>query len=368
MRLFILLFFSLGFVACDSAPRSPFDGPDDDPDRPPAATLCTLPDEQIVSGGPGKDGIPALTNPATIDAGDATYLAESDRIIGLIFEGEPLAIPHNVLWWHEIVNYNFPSARLAVTYCPLTGSSIVFDRANIGDAELGVSGLLYNNNLIMYDRNTDEALWSQMLSGAGCNSSKETALATRAHIEMTWAGWKALYPDTKVLSPSTGHTRDYSRYPYGDYERLDNSNLLFPQLPWDQRRLPKERALGIPLVEGEGIVFPFGELDALGAMAAVETFYNETDYLILWDRGKQAATAFYPMTTDGEAVRIVSENEILVDATTGSEWGVDGLARTGAMAGKRLQPVEEAYVAFWFAWATFHPNLELYTRSSAKAL
>ena len=193
----------------------------------PVINACDLPSSEIVNGGPGKDGIPALTNPPLVASDAVRYLAETDRVIGLILDDKPVAIPHNILWWHEILNYDGATQKIAVTYCPLTGSSIVFDREAIGGAELGVSGLLYQNNLIMYDRNEEEALWSQMLSGARCSSSKGFPLESVSHVEMSWGGWKAIHPDTQVLSASTGFSRNYTQYPYGDYEEVDNSRLLF---------------------------------------------------------------------------------------------------------------------------------------------
>ena len=262
----LLVIVLIGFSACGS--ENPVGSFGDDPlsddftDRPGESSLdgfCTLPNDQVVSGGPGKDGIPALTDPPTFAAAEATYMAEEDRVIGLVIDGVPVAIPHNILWWHEIVNYNTSSEQLAVTYCPLTGSSIVFDRAVVGGAELGVSGLLYNNNLIMYDRNTEEALWSQMLSGAGCESSKNVSLTSIPHIEMSWAGWTDLHPNTRVISSSTGFTRNYTRYPYGNYEDLNNPDLLFRQPALDERRPPKERVLGIPARWRTGVGVPVWE-------------------------------------------------------------------------------------------------------------
>lgn len=115
---------------------------------------CSIPEDQIFSGGVGQDGIPALTDPALVEAGsaEASYLRDHDRVIGLELGDAYVAVPHNILWWHEIVNFNAVEPKLAVTYCPLTGSSIVFDRAAAGDVEFGVSGLLFQNNLMMYDR------------------------------------------------------------------------------------------------------------------------------------------------------------------------------------------------------------------------
>ena len=351
-----------GLAACDSGGPSSTGGIDgfEFPDETANGTACELPVGEIVNGGPGKDGIPALTDPPLVPAGEAGYLNDNDRVIGVFLNGEPVAIPHNVLWWHEIVNYSAAGDGLAVTYCPLTGSSIVFDRSAIGGAELGVSGLLYNNNLIMYDRNEQEALWSQMLSGAGCESSKNVSLTTVAHVEMSWRGWKSLYPGTSVISSSTGFSRNYQRYPYGDYEVESNTELLFRQPAYSDSRPPKERVLGIPGGSGRALLFPFGKLEETGALAAVSDQFEGRNVIVLWDTEKRAAAAFEPRTLNGDPVQIRVQNGQFVDQATGSLWQVDGLAISGSLSGQRLEPVAEAYVAFWFAWATFHPEARIF--------
>ena len=326
----------------------------------PVINVCDLPSDEIVDGGPGKDGIPALTNPPLVAAEEISYLAESDRVIGLILDGNPVAIPHNILWWHEILNYDGATQNIAVTYCPLTGSSIVFDRAAIGGAELGVSGLLYQNNLIMYDRNTEEALWSQMLSGARCNSSKGFPLATVDHVEMSWSGWRAIHPDTQVLSASTGFSRNYTQYPYGDYEEVNNDRLLFQMDTIDCRRPPKERVLGIPGENGTAMTFPFGLLDEIGPKARVSIVFEGELVMVLWDRDKQSAVAFRPWTENGVNIDIVITGDQFVDGDTGTVFEVNGMGIDGELAGEQLQVIDEAYVAFWFAWPAFHPQTELF--------
>ena len=327
------------------------------------ATLdaCELPNNMIVSGGPPKDGIPALTNPPLVAADEATYLNDSDRIIGLMLDGSPVAVPHNILWWHEIMNYDGVTDKIAITYCPLTGSSIVFDRDAIGGAELGVSGLLYNNNLIMYDRNETEALWSQMLTGARCNSSKGVTLVTVNHVEMTWGGWKALHPGTQVISGSTGFNRNYRQYPYGSYEEENNSTLSFPlSTGIDCRRPPKERALGIPGLSGSALTFPFGLLDELGEKAVVRTNFEGQEVVVLWDREGASAVAFRPQTEDGVVVNISVQNGEFRDELSNSVFQVDGIGIDGPFAGQSLQAIDEAYVAFWFAWPAFHPRTMIF--------
>ena len=212
---------------------------------------CNLDLTFFRDGGVGRDGIPALTDPAFISANpdpDNAYVEPEDRVVGIILDGQPFAIPHNVLWWHEIVNLNRGGEQLAVTYCPLTGSSMVFDRASVDGDEFGVSGLLWQNNLIMYNRRTSESLWPQMLGQARCGPSKGQFLGRFPAVEMTWAGWKLAHPNTLVVSAAEDQGRDWATYPYGNYESLSNSEFLFRDAmpPRDSRRPAKERVLGIP--------------------------------------------------------------------------------------------------------------------------
>lgn len=359
-----LLCASVLIVGCDASASGDLDDMSRTTDcsvsEPTQVNACDLPDDEIFLGCSGRDCIPALTNPSLVESDQISYLNDGDRVIGLILDGSPVAIPHNILWWHEIINYDGVTDQIAVTYCPLTGSSIVFDRAAIGGAELGVSGLLYQNNLIMYDRNESQALWSQMLTGARCNSSKGVTLATISHVEMTWGGWKELHPGSQVISGSTGFSRNYTQYPYDDYEIESNSDLLFPLENLDCRRPPKERVLGIPGEDGTALTFPFGMLDEMGAKVVVQTNFEGQEVVVLWDREKRSAVAFNPETEDGVAVDISVQNDRFVDVISNSVFQPDGLSVEGSLASQSLRSIEEAYVAFWFAWPAFHPNTMIF--------
>ncbi len=335
-------------------------GPSGEGGRGSTPLSCSIPTSEIFDGGPGKDGIPALSDPPLVGAFDAgtEYLLDADRVIGLVVEGQALAIPHNIGWWHEIVNLSLGTRQLAVTYCPLTGSSLAFDRGVIGGAELGVSGLLFRNNLIMYDRSTSESLWPQMLRGARCGPREGTELPMVPVAEMTWSGWRSLHPDTRVVSGDLRSGRNYRVYPYGDYERTSNARTLFP-VAIDGRRAPKERVLGIPDGEG-GIAFPFGELGKEGIVAVAHRSVAGRPLVVFWDATRRAAVAHEPRIGDRALTFAVEDGEI-VDAETDSRWRVDGYATAGPLRGSRLEPVPQAYVAFWFAWAAFQPAAEIWT-------
>lgn len=322
---------------------------------------CTIQTDRLVDGGVPRDGIPSLDGftpgddrLVEKDASSASYLEDDNRIIGLLFGDQALAVPHNILWHHEIVNVDdWAGQTFAVTYCPLTGTSLAFDRSVIDGAEFGVSGLLFNNNLTMFDRRDDESLWPQMNREANCGASVGTDLAMLPVMEMTWKKWRELHPNTKVISSETGFSRNYttSGYPYGNpdpessYERPNNDNLLF-DMPIDDRRPPKERLLGIPNGDG-GLAVPFGELDDGSEARAVEVTVGGTDMVVLWRADAEGAMAYHPRTQSGQSLSLAVEDGRFVDET-GRTWTLDGRAEDGSA---RLEPVQTAYVAFWFAWA-----------------
>lgn len=318
---------------------------------------CSIPNSQIFSGGVGKDGIPALTNPDLVQVGspETSYLLADDRVIGLVVGQQAFAVPINILWWHEIVNLDVEGRQLAVTHCPLTGSSLVFDRASLDGAELGVSGLLYRNNLIMYDRTSQESLWPQMIRGARCGPKGGQQLDMFPAVEITWSGWQTLHPQTLVVGSNTEFGRNYRRYPYGDYDRIDNPDLLFPFSGIDGTRPPKERTLGIPEGEG-GRSYPYGILEELGSVAVV----LEAENVIFWDGSRQAAMA-YSRILDSDTLDFRVVDGQIRDAQTESNWQVNGVALSGPLAGRKLSAVAEAYVSYWFAWAAFHPGATMWS-------
>ena len=184
-----MLSFALVLATCGGGDgTSP---PQQNDDVPPEDAFCSIPEAEIVSGGVGRDGIPALRNPlfVPVDHAEAGYLRDYDRVIGIEIDGELLAIPHNILWWHEIVNLDDYGIPLAVSYCPLTGSSMVFDRTVVNGNDFGVSGLLYNNNLIMFNRRGDggqESFFPQMMRGARCGPLDGSPLPMYPSVEMRW--------------------------------------------------------------------------------------------------------------------------------------------------------------------------------------
>ena len=340
--------------------------------------LCRTIIDDVISAAT-IDGIPALQLRDSDLVGPFSasldFLSPIDRVIGLQVDGQYLAVPLNILWWHEILNLN--DHGLAITHCPLTGSSMVFERAVASGAEFGVSGMLFQNNLVMYDRAAvfgEETLWPQMLAGAFCGPSEGKKLTMVAAIEIEWANWLALHPDTRVVSgldvefhgSPEGVARDYTVYPYGDYKVESNENTLDPLENLDIRRPPKERILGIPFVDGQGgIAFPFGALRdaAVGDLTVVHTILGDGSegqggvdpVVVFWDGLAAAAVAFTPATATRDLTFEVRDGAF-VDVETGTQWSIEGKGLSGPLAGDQLRTIAEGYVSFWFAFSQFFPN------------
>lgn len=189
---------------------------------------------KILDGWPGKDGIPAINTPKFITqkqaAKSASYLWEDDLWIVLHRWDEARFYGYDVLVWHEIVNDEIAGEKVSVTFCPLCGSAIVYDRWDVNGREVnfGVSGKLYNSNLLMYDTH-DETLWSQSLWEAVTGDQLGTRLNVVKSQLMNYIEFQEKFPDGVVLSNDTGYFRKYGEIPYGNYDT--NEEIYFPA-PW----------------------------------------------------------------------------------------------------------------------------------------
>lgn len=362
-------------AACSSEPGAT--GPGESPSGPspsPSQLTCDIDESLIDDGGVGIGAIPALHDPTLVEAGGpgTDYLRTEDqagtenirvhdRVVVFRLDGEWVAVPHNILWWHEVVHFPAALTDFVVTYCPLTGSSLVFDYGDLPVSRFQVSGLLMSNNLMMRDPETG-SLWPQMYRAAACGSERGTPLPVVPSIDTRWERWKALHPETRVVSSNTGFGRNYDRYPYNLYE-LPDSPPLFEVQDLDQRRPIKERVLGLPVDRG-GVAYPFGELSTGSRTAVVRDTVAGEPVVVFWDERAVTGAAYEPRA-DGRELGFEVRDGSIVDLETGSTWRYDGFAVEGPLAGTRLEPVEEAYVSFWFAWAIFQPETEIWTRADA---
>lgn len=223
---------------------------------------ASIPLEKILSGGPGKDGIPALTNPAFVSVAEAKkFLKDDMEGIKVTVGNTTRFYPYNILVWHEIVNDVIEGKPLVVTFCPLCGSAIVFDTPET----FGVSGKLYESNLLMYDKTT-ESLWSQIKGEAVVGERTGAKLAIYPSQIISFKDIKERYKDAEVLSTKTGHSRDYTFYPYGGYN--ESSDTIFPVSVKDNRFPAKEIMYAVNVGE-KSAVFTFKDLSETPATLSV---------------------------------------------------------------------------------------------------
>lgn len=265
-----------------------------------------IPVHEIHHGGPPRDGIPAIDEPKFISADEARYMADTDRVLGLIINRQAKAYPVKILNWHEIVN----DKEAVISYCPLCGTGMAFKSSGM---DFGVSGLLYNSDMLLYDRQT-ESLWSQIMTQAINGPLKGKKLEMLVVDHTSWQNWKEQHPDTRVLSNKTRYSRDYSKSPYGNYE--SSEQLYFPVNQRSKQFHPKEKVIGIEL-NGKYKAYAFSELD-------------------------QSAS---PIITD-----IFSGLSVEIQFNSQHRSG------TVKIAGKSSAVI----TAYWFAWYAFHPETEIY--------
>ncbi|MBI4544576.1 MAG: DUF3179 domain-containing protein [Gemmatimonadetes bacterium] len=317
--------------------------------------MCELDPELMAGGGPPPDGIPALRKPRMVGPSDPSlgYLEDGDRVLGVVIDGQARAYPHNILWWHEIINDTLGGRAFAVTFCPLTGSGLAFESAIRGRViDFGVSGLLFANNLVMYDRGAGELYGPQLEVAGRCQGFNGVEPSLIPILETSWARWKQLHPDTRVVTGDLDFGRNYRRYPYGSYANLGNPELLFP-MRIDQTRLAKERVLGIRVGANGGRGYPFGELADLGDVAAVNEEVDGRPIVVLYEQAAGETAAAYERRLNGRTLTFEAGGGGFRDRETGSRWDIGGRAVAGPLAGQRLRGVENAYVVFWFAWRAF---------------
>ena len=312
-----------------------------------------IPQDQVFDGGPGKDGIPALSIPKLVTLDQATYLSDHNLVLGFSKDGEYRAYPHNILDWHEIINDDLLGDEIAVTYCPLTGTGIGWNReVNGGTTTFGVSGLLYNTNLIPYDRETDSN-WCQISMLCVNGELKGKSIKTYHIVETTWKTWKKMFPDSKVISESTGYSRNYRTYPYGDY-RTNNERLLFPVSVNDGRLPAKERVLTV--VENEKAkVYRFRDFDN-GTARLVHDQFEELKLLIIGSKKENFIVAFKLSTEDLAHTFTIADGDqeaVVFEDDNGNQYDFMGNVVSGPNIGSKLLAAR-SFMAYWFSVPAFY--------------
>ena len=309
--------------------------------------------DEVRWGGVARDGIPPLKDPITTTASEATYLADSDIVFGVVVNGEARAYPKRILAWHEMVKDTVGGTPINGVYCTLCGSMIVyFPKDDTGlHHELGTSGFLYRSNKLMYDHAT-KSMWSTIkgepvigpLVGRGIKLPVHNVVTTN------WGQWKSDHPATRVLSLQTGHHRDYGEgVAYRDYFATDR--LMFTVPSEDRRLKNKDEVFIIRHDENEE---PLAiAADFLSQNPTYHDKIADLDFVVATD----ASGANRAFESGQHKFQAGAARNQLTDET-GRVWKVTEEALVAADDEERLKRLP-SHRAFWFGWYAVHPQTRL---------
>ncbi len=318
--------------------------------------LWSIPVDEVFQGS-GKDGIISIDSPVFIDATNlevGTYMSDEDLIIGIVKGSVIKAYPHKILDWHEVVNDDVSGEKITISYCPLTGTAFGWE-SKVGNefTQFGVSGFLYNSNLILYDRKSGSN-WSQLrlkcVNGEFIGSDPKIVNI----VETTWKAWKKMYPNTEILSNNQGLNRNYNLYPYGSYKE-DHSFLLFPVSASDNSISNKIRVHAI-LKNPQAKVFQFKDF---GNGKAIKSDFLTDSILIVGN-----PDMIHSYVLGAEHANLIFEYdfstpEYYFKDNEGNKWNILGEAISGPRKGEVLSPTI-SLMSYWFAIPAFFKNIEIY--------
>jgi hypothetical protein len=324
---------------------------------------------EIMSGGPPKDGIPAIDNPKFVLSEDADgWLDAREPVIVVQHQEHARAYPLQILIYHEIVNDTFRGLPISVTFCPLCNASIVFDRRVNGKLlDFGTTGKLRKSDLVMYDRQT-ESWWQQFIGTSIVGEYMGTKLKEIPSQIVAYEDFKKAYPSGEILSKKTGHFRPYGRNPYRGYDKIGDQPFLFTD-PVDKRLPAMERVLGV-IRKGRSRIYPYSELKERGVIndefaGLPLVIIHDRAVLSALDAGTIASSRLIPAANgfdrriDDRVLNFELSGDNVVDRETGTQWNGLGQAVAGPLKGKRLIGID-AGAHFAFAWLSFRPDSEIY--------
>ena len=325
-------------------------------------TLHSVDYDEIISGGPPPDGIPAIDDPIFESVEEADEWLGDDWPV-MIFElnGDARAYPLAILIHHEIVNDVVGDRPVALTFCPLCNATIAFDRT-LPDGTLldfGTTGNLRNSDLVMYDRQT-KSWWQQFTGEAIVGELTGTRLEFLPSQIVAWSDFISVYSNGKVLSRETGFNRPYGRNPYSGYDSINNFPFLY-EGDLDGRLPPVERVVAIQL-DGIDVAYPF---TVLSEIKVVNDKVAGLPLVVFWKEGTRTtfgnsdrdvgSTGVFNRQLDSQVFTFQAVDGGFKDHETGSLWNIFGEAVDGPLTGQRLESIV-AGEHFWFAWAVFKPD------------
>jgi len=325
----------------------------------------------VMSGGPPKDGIPAIDNPIIVNQHIADiWLKPTEPVIVVSVRGVARAYPIQILIYHEIVNDSLNGIPISVTFCPLCNAAIVFKR-KIGERVLdfGTTGRLRKSDMLMYDRQT-ESWWQQFLGEGVIGHYTDAILEQLPAAMVSFQTFKKDYPLGTVLSKNTGYSRPYGNNPYQGYDDIKQTPFLFFD-PLDPRLPAMERIIGL-IHKGKSKVYPFSALrdqkiihdrflELAVVVFAAEKMNSALDASNISQSRLIQGAAIYSPILDGRTLNFSLINGKITDDQTGSHWSILGNAVSGKLKGKRLKPLDSG-VHFAFAWLSFRPESIVYKK------
>lgn len=319
-----------------------------------------IPLNEVRDGGPGKDGIPALENPNMIRAHQVDFLNDDDLVVGVVSGGSAKAYSHKILDWHEIANDDIGGNSIAVIYCPLTGTAMCWEREQ---TTFGVSGLLYNANVIPFDRATGSN-WIQI--GLTCVNGQKIGEKPKTYpvVETTWKTWRLLYPSTEVMSLNTGYSRNYNQYPYGNYKT--EGGLLFSVSIDDTSLHRKERVHGM-IIEEKVKAYRLSHFPA--GTPLITDVFNGQEVIVVGSEAQNVIVSFQQKVIDGQKLVFSTPSDIyangsflsavILEDQLGNQWDISGNAISGPNQGEQMTPTV-SLMGYWFSWASFYGVPEIY--------
>lgn len=303
------------------------------------------------------DAIPPLDSPEYVDFARGAWLSEDDLVIG--YEGSnggAWAFPLKILNFHEIVNDELDGAPVLISYCPLCRSGVVYDRRLDGrELTFGNTSALYENDLVMFDRETN-SYWWQVAGRAIVGELTGAELDVLPSVTTTWKQWREQHPDTLVLSRETGFDRPYERDVFAGYrDSVNDERFPFPvsDASLDGRLSPGDEVLGV-IVNDESRAY---SLRGLGDAAVNDELGGEPVVVLSSDDGPSGGA--YSRIVDGRTLTFEEREGRYFDDETGTEWNLSGEAVAGPLMGTRLDALPARYT-FWFAYVGAFPDTDVY--------
>ncbi len=329
--------------------------------------------DELMSGGPGKNGIPSINKPEFVEIASLWgSLAANEPVISIAIEGNAKAYPLQILMWHEIVNDKLSEVPITVTFCPLCYSAIVYERIVDGkEYTFGVSGFLRNSDLVMYDLES-ETLWQQCTGEAIVGELVGKKLKQIPSQIISFGQFRKAWPKGKVLSKETGFKRNYGKNPYVGYDNIDARPFLF-RGKTDGRMKPMARIITIG-IEDKYRAYPHDItrrtkvindklLDRLIVVFHDDGAVSAVDKSSIKESSHIGSTGVFSRTVDAKQLTFKYKDKEFVDEQTNSVWDITGRAIKGAMKGTQLKPINHEDT-FAFVWFAFRPETDIYKAHS----